>query len=212
MALQAIGAGLGRTGTQSVKAALERLLAGPCYDNHYLLENPEQVPVWERALGGHRVDWDTLFAEHRSAVDMTVAMFYAELAAAYPNALVILSTREPDAWWRSFDNTVVDALHKPVGDNPFAQALLPARDFTIRLLDARFTPEWTDEDAAKRAYERHNAAVRVTIPRSRLVEWQPGDDWSAICEGLGQPAPAEPFPHVNTTADFREMAGLDRER
>jgi hypothetical protein len=211
MALEAIGAGLGRTGTQSVKAALERLLEAPCYDNHQLLQHLEQVPVWERALNGDAVDWDALFAEHRSTVDMTAALFFGELAAAYPDAVVILTVRDADQWWRSFDKTVVAALQAPM-DNPYLKAMAPARDFTIRLLETRFTPRWGDEAAAKQAYARHNAAVRAAIPPGRRAEWRPGDDWGPICAALGRPVPQEPFPHVNTTADFRAMAGLDPSR
>ncbi|MGH2637632.1 MAG: sulfotransferase family protein [Actinomycetota bacterium] len=211
MALDAIGVGLGRTGTQSLKAALERLLASPCYDNHDLLHHLEHVPVWERALEGHAVDWDVVFCERRSAVDMTVALFFAELGAAYPNALIILSVRGVDEWWRSFDDTVVDALKHPK-DDPMERALAPARTFTLRLLDERFTPGWADEAAAKEAYARHNDAVREAIPAERLVEWAPGDGWSPICAALGVAVPPEPFPHVNTTADFRAMAGREPAR
>ena len=81
--------------------------------------------------------------------------------------------------------------------------MAPAREFTIRLLAERFTPDWADEVAAKAAFERHNSAVRAAIPPGRLIEWRPGDGWSPICAALGRPVPTDPFPHVNTTADFR---------
>jgi hypothetical protein len=77
------------------------------------------------------------------------------------------------------------------------------------MLAERFTPDWTNEAAAKEAFARHNAAVRAAIPANRLVEWQPGDGWTPICDALGLPVPAEPFPHVWTTADFRTTFRLD---
>jgi hypothetical protein len=77
------------------------------------------------------------------------------------------------------------------------------------MISKRFSPDWEDPASAKRAYEQHNAAVRAEVDPSRLVDWQPGDGWVPICRALSLPIPSEPFPHVNTTADFRAMAGLD---
>jgi hypothetical protein len=78
----------------------------------------------------------------------------------------------------------------------------------LRMLDERFTPDWRNPDACKAAYEKHNAEVRTTIPSDRLIEWQPGDGWAPICAGLNVEEPTDPFPHVNTTDDFRAMLGL----
>jgi hypothetical protein len=211
MPLEVIGAGAGRTGTQSLKVALERLLGAPCYDMWDLMKNPDHVPVWERALKGGQVDWDGLFADRRSTVDWTAASFFAELADAYPHAIVVLSERDPDDWWGSIRRTVTPALESepPPADTPLAKALAPSRELTLRMLAARFTPDWTDEVATKQAYARHNQMVRDTIPASRLVEWRPGDGWEPLCAALGLSEPAEPFPHVNTTEDFRGMFRLD---
>jgi hypothetical protein len=78
------------------------------------------------------------------------------------------------------------------------------------MFSQKFTPDWQNEDAAKRAYEAHNAHVRATAPKDRLVDWQPGDGWEPICNKLGLAVPDEPFPHVNTTDEFRAMVGLDQ--
>ncbi len=210
MSIEAIGAGAGRTGTQSLKVALERLLGGSCYDNNDILRNPDHVAVWSEALDGGEPDWDALFADYSSVVDMTAALMFRELAAAYPNAIVVLSLRDPDSWWRSFESTVAEVLRNPKRGDPLEQALAPARELTVRTFDQRFTPEWFEEGPAKRAYARHNDAVRESVPADRLVEWRPADGWEPICAALGVAAPAEPFPHVNTTADFRTMAGRER--
>jgi hypothetical protein len=210
MALEVIGAGAGRTGTQSLKVALERLLGGPCYDMWDLMKNPDHVPVWEQALEGGEVDWEALFSDRRSTVDWTAAAFFAELADAYPEAVVVLSLRDPDDWWRSVRRTVTPAVESepPPTDTPLAKALAPSRELTVRMLTTRFTPDWTDETATKQAYARHNQAVRDTVPRDRLVEWRPGDGWKPLCAALGLPEPAAPFPHVNTTEHFREVFRL----
>jgi Sulfotransferase domain len=184
--------------------ALEQLLGGPCYRMIELFKHPEHVQVWEQALDGRNPDWDTLLADYRATGDWTSAVFFAELDRAYPEATVLLSVRDADDWWRSFRDTVVEGLQSQVDSaDPWERAMAPARQLTMRLLAERFTPDWTAEVPAKAAFERHNAAVRATIPPGRLVEWRPGDGWSPICAALGLPVPADPFPHVNTTADFR---------
>ena len=202
MTIQVIGAGLGRTGTLSLSVALERLLGGPCYHMAELFKHPEHVQVWEQALDGRTPDWDTLFSGYRATGDFG-ATFFAELAEAYPDAIVLLSVRDADDWWRSFRDTLLESLQSEVDPaDPWERALAPARHLTIRLLAERLTPDWANEVAAKAAFERHNAAVRATIRPDRLVEWRPGDGWSPICAALGRPIPPDPFPHVNTTADF----------
>ena len=55
---------------------------------------------------------------------------------------------------------------------------------------------------------RHNDEVRRSVARNRLLEWHPGEGWDPICERLGLVPPSEPFPHVNTTDQFRALAGL----
>ncbi|MFM7140789.1 MAG: sulfotransferase, partial [Alphaproteobacteria bacterium] len=87
----------------------------------------------------------------------------------------------------------------------------PSEDWSRmgRAMMNEFSPRGLDRDDAIAAYERHNAAVRSDVPRSRLVEWQPGDGWEPLCRALGVPVPDEPFPHVNTSAEFRSRAGWD---
>jgi len=51
--------------------------------------------------------------------------------------------------------------------------------------------------------------VRATVPPERLVDYTAGDGWEPLCKALGVPVPDAPFPHVNSTADFRAMMGLD---
>ncbi len=177
-----------------------------------LLKHPEQAEVWQLALDGHPVDWDALFGEHRAVVDWTASALYPELAAAYPDAIVVLSVRDVDGWWRSVRDTLFDALQSvpvPV-DASGREAPSAQRRLFLDMLYARFTPDWADEVAAKQAFVRHNEAVRAAIPASRLVEWRPGDGWEPLCSVLGVPVPEEPFPHVNTTADFRAWLKLDQ--
>jgi hypothetical protein len=77
------------------------------------------------------------------------------------------------------------------------------------ITSSRFTADYQDRDQAIAAYDRHNAGVRTEAPLDRLHQWQPGDGWEPLCRMLGVDVPDEPFPHVNSKEEFRQMAGLD---
>jgi hypothetical protein len=204
MTLRVIGAGLGRTGTHSLKLALEQLLGAPCYHMVELFERPDDVEQWRRAVRNETADWAAVFGGYAAVVDWPAASFYDVLMDVYPDALVLLSTRQDaDAWWTSVSATIVPAISRLSGEPP------PLEGMLFELLATRFTPDRRDHDASVAAYLRHNENVRTRVPGERLVEWQPGDSWGPICQALGVAAPDEPFPHVNTTSDFRAMTGLD---
>ena len=207
MALRLVGAGLGRTGTHSLKLALERLLGSPCYHMIEVFGRPDDIPVWQRAIDGDPPDWAEFLRDYRAAVDWPVAAFWRELADAYPDALVLLSRRSSaDAWWKSASETIFAISSRAAPDDP---VFGPQMRMAKAMLAQTFTPSWNEADAAKRAYDAHNAAVRAEADPDRLVEWQPGDGWAPLCDALGVDVPSTPFPHVNTTEEFRAMAGLD---
>ena len=150
-------------------------------------------------------DWEQLYDGYVAAVDWPSVAFWRELADEYPDAMVLLTSRDADAWWRSVDSTIfVVARSDEAPDALGAAHLRMAKD----MLTLRFTPDWNDERAAKAAYERHNDEVRATVAPDRLVEWRPGDGWEPICRALSVPVPDTPFPHVNTTEEFRANLGL----
>jgi hypothetical protein len=208
VALRVVGAGLGRTGTNSLKLALEALLGGPCYHMYELMQRSRDIPAWESALAGRPVDWARLLAEYRATVDWPAAAFWREIWAANPDAFVILSSRDSAAaWWGSMEKTIVLAFTEKVPpDEPeWAQR----RALNLAMMSTRFTPDWADAEAAMAAYERHNEAVRRAVPAERLIDWRPGDGWGPICERLELPTPGRPFPHENKTADFRANLGVE---
>jgi hypothetical protein len=202
-----VGAGLGRTGTHSLKLALEQLLDAPCYHMLEVIAHPDHIAVWQAALEGRPPDWTAFLDGYAAAVDWPVAAFWRELANAFPDAVVLLSVRDADDWWRSASRTIFEVTRRPAPPDPVATAQLA---MATAMLGTRFTARWFDETEAKAAYERHNDEVRAHVPSGRLVEWHPGDGWEPICGALGVPVPSEPFPHVNTTDEFRSMTGLDR--
>ena len=198
MALRVVGAGAGRTGTLSLKTAFEQLLGGPCYHMIEVLTHPDHVPQWRGAVTGD-VDWDALMAPYVASVDFPASLFWEELSGANPDAVVVLSTRrDTRTWWESASQTIF-AIADP-GQLPPEMA--EWYEMWLAVATARFTDRWTDEGAASEAYERHNARVRAAVPPERLVEWQPGDGWTPLCDALGVAVPDAPFPHLNTREEF----------
>jgi hypothetical protein len=193
MSLRVVGAGLGRTGTLSLKLALERLLGAPCYHMAEVFPRPEHVGLWRDAALGRPTDWRKLFTGFAAAVDWPAAAFWRELSAEFPDALILLSVRPAEAWWQSASQTIFAV-----------QESIPPqfREMTEPLFRERFTPRLDDRDACIAAYERHNADVRARAPKERLLEWTASDGWGPLCKALGLPVPAEPFPRVNTSEEF----------
>lgn len=203
MALQIVGAGVGRTGTHSLKIALEQLLGGTCHHMMEIFGRPDQVAGFTAAIDGEPTDWSALLADFTAMVDFPGSLFWREIAAANPDAPVLLSTRDAKGWYKSASNTIFLAFdHMPPELAPWMAAVR-------RGLHDRFCDEFDNEDAMIAAYERHNAEVRAEVPAERLIDWTPSDGWGPICAGLNLPVPAEPFPVTNTTKEFREMIGVE---
>ncbi|HEY2869388.1 MAG TPA: sulfotransferase [Gaiellales bacterium] len=203
--LRIVGAGLPRTGTNSLKLALERLTGGSCYHMREVSERPGAADAWRAAAEGKVPDWEALLGGYDAAVDWPASAFWRELAAANPDAPVLLSQRTgAEEWWRSVETTIAVALTRTPDDPEIARI----REMG-RTLARRFCPEWPDPAAVQAAYDRHNADVRATIAPDRLVEWRPADGWEPLCATLGVPVPDEPFPRTNDAAGFRVLAKLD---
>jgi Sulfotransferase domain len=200
MGLKVVGAGLGRTGTLSLKGALERLLGGPCYHMMEVFGRPDAVATWQRAIDGEPVDWSTFLGDYTATVDWPAAAFWKEILAANRDALVVLSHRPTEQWWTSANETIFSMIGQPLPPDPGMRAHMTMVHDMFRV---RFTDQLGDRDAAIAAYERHNADVRATAPPAQLLEWSPSDGWDPLCAALGVAVPDEPFPRVNTTAEFK---------
>lgn len=218
MTLRVIGAGLGRTGTTSLKLALERLLGAPCYHMLEVFGHPEHVPPWHAAARGEPTDWDALFRGYRAAVDWPAAAFWKPLAERYPEALVVLSLRDPARWWESANATIFPAIRGEMereGVRPQVVPPLPEdapaflgdwHAMVTDLLAATFGADPGDREACIAAFEAHVAAVRRDCAPERLLEWRVEEGWEPLCSALGVPVPGEPFPRANTREDWRAHA------
>lgn len=207
MALQVIGAGLGRTGTHSLKLALEHLGFAPCYHMIEILDLPEAQEKWLKALEENLADWDDIFAGYNATTDFPACIFYYELAQYYPNAKVILSLRDTNEWLESTQRTIFADLDKlsPQQNDLRSRMAMAALS---RMFDGKY-----DRPALIAGFERHNDMVKRTIPPERLLVYNIAEGWEPLCRFLEKPVPDRPFPKTNTTEDFhalraaREKAG-----
>lgn len=202
MPLKVVGAGVGRTGTASLKLALEQLLGGRCHHMFEMVGDPAQTPGWTDAIEGRDVDWRELLSGYVAQVDWPGASFWPELSAANPDALVLLSTRDADAWYRSASDTIFNVFDRPPpGREQWFEALR-------KMFRERFSDDLDNPTAMMDAFERHNARVRAGVPAHRLLEWTASEGWEPICERLGVAVPQQPFPSTNSTNETRTMLGL----
>jgi hypothetical protein len=210
MTLELIGAGFGRTGTLSMKGAIERLGAGPCYHMLEVHKNPGHAALWHAAAVNGSADWDALLGGYAATVDWPGCNFWQPLAEAYPAAKVLLTVRSAESWYRSVRGTIYQFLSnpKPGGDDDARMHLAMA---TRIVLEDTFDGRFDDADHAMRVFEEHNARVIRTIPAERLLVYEVGSGWEPLCQFLDVPIPDEDYPHVNKTSDFqdriREIAG-----
>jgi hypothetical protein len=203
--LSVIGSGFGRTGTHSLKLALEQLGFGPCHHMTEVFPTPSQVDFWCDIAARKPVDWHLVFKDFRAALDWPSCNYWRELAVAFPEARVIHTTRPAEQWWGSFEQTIADHLtHRPPSTEP---GRLRMREMTrIIINEDVFGGRADDKAVALAAFRAREAEVRATIPPERLLLLEPGDGWEKLCAFLGVAVPETPYPFTNTTADFRAKA------
>lgn len=202
MTLKVIGAGFGRTGTMSMKMALEQLGTGKCHHMEEVFENPWQLPKWQDLVQGKAANWDALLDGYSCSVDWPSAHFWRELYAANAGAKVVLTTRPVDDWWASYSETIMGfmkiATTKEVPDVPKAVAQM-----CVDMIGKQtFGSHYQDEVAAKAAYEQRLIDVKETIPEDDLLIYKIGSGWSPLCEFLAVPEPEGAFPRSNERQEF----------
>ena len=208
MALQLIGAGFGRTGTLSLKSAIERLGAGPCYHMLEVVRHPGHADTWLRAADGESVDWDALFENFAATVDWPGCSFWRELRERYPEAKLLLSVRTPESWYESVYNTIYQAM-SGTGELPEAVRTQMAMARKI-VLENTFDGRFEDRAHAMGVFERHNQKVQRSIPSDQLLVYPVGAGWEPLCRFIDVPVPDEDFPHVNKSEVFHELTAAMR--
>ena len=204
MTLSVIGAGFGRTGTLSLKFALEKLGYDKCYHMMELRHHPDHQALWSAAHLGEPMNWDALFEGYQATVDWPSCNLWESLADNYPEAKVILSLRDPEKWYDSVMNTIYasssERLHSadPVNQasGQWAMDIIWNRLFDGRMEDRQHVID---------AFNRHNDAVIQKVPASRLLVFEATHGWQGLCPFLDKPIPEDPYPRVNSTEDFRSI-------
>lgn len=211
MSLDVIGAGFGRTGTMSLKLALEQLGFAPCYHMVEVFEHPEHAPIWQAAAAGQPTDWHALLAPYRAAVDWPVCHFWRELADAFPNAKILLTERDAESWYKSMSQTIFAfmqlAASEPDGPAPGSQPSMAHYIVSEKTFGGR-----TDHDHAIAVYKAHNEAVKRALPAERLLVYDVGQGWEPLCKFLDVAVPEVPFPRTNSAEEFRSHVAAFRER
>jgi hypothetical protein len=198
MALKVIGAGLGRTGTLSLKFALEQIGFGPCYHMTEVMLNPEAPAHWVRAANGDP-NWETTFNGFIATVDFPGCTFWRELAEFYPEAKVLLSVRDPEKWFESTQETIFsEGAQKMLSQTPL-------REFIEKTTWKLFGDRLHDREFMVEAFKRHNAEVERTIPPNRLLVYEASQGWEPLCKFLNVPVPDTPFPRVNSRDEMKAM-------
>jgi len=207
MALSVIGSGFGRTGTMSLKTALEQLGFGPCHHMEEVFEHPEQVPHWQAVAAGETVDWNEVFEGYQSQIDWPGAHVWRELAATFPDAKVVHSVRPDESWWNSFSKTIGKffANHEKLELPPHVKDMSEAMMEVI--VRQTFDGQYNDRTAALAAYHKRTEQVRAEIPPERLLVFDVSEGWEPLCQFLDVPVPDGPFPHLNKTDEFWELIG-----
>lgn len=192
MALKIIGAGFGRTGTESMKRALEMLGQGPCYHMYEVLPDPARIAVWrDLSMGVGTPDWDAIFDGYAACVDWPAVLHWRALADHYPDAKIILTHRSAESWYDSMDRTILQLLRP----DPQAGGTLSVQ--------AQFGGDFS-RDTLIRTYNAHVAEVQARFGPDRLLTYELGSGWGALCSFLGCDVPEHPYPRGNATEAFHQ--------
>ena len=212
MSLRVVGAGFGRTGTLSLKRALEELGFGPTYHMQEVMRRPSHVAKWLRYARTGEVVWEDVFSEFASGVDFPVSCVWDRLAAHYPDAKVILTVRDPQTWWASTASTI---YRMRTMFPPWVMRLVPTTRRWIEMTDALvwdgiFDGRFADRDHAVAVFERHVAHVRATCSPERLLVFDVAEGWEPLCAFLEVPTPSTPFPRLNDAKTIRRLIATVR--
>ncbi|RCG32702.1 sulfotransferase family protein [Sphaerisporangium album] len=219
--LEVIGAGMGRTGTYSLKTALERLGHGPCHHMASLDGDLARIGAWEAAVRGAPTAWEDVLGGYRATVDWPSCYFWEDLVSAYPEARVVLTVRDPHRWYASVHETIYRSSHRQPGwaglamrlEDRASAALRHRRRLCERVIwQGTFGGRFDDEAYAVDVFDWHIAHVMAEVPPDRLLVYNVCQGWGPLCDFLGDPVPGEPFPRLNDTASFQRMASRRRHR
>jgi len=190
--MKIIGVGIGRTGTFSLKVALEKLGYRPCYHLLDVFRSPRNIKILLAVGSEENIDWRNLFKRYKAGVDFPLTTQYAKCLEVFPEAKVILTVRNPNEWYESAEQTVYHIQRVLIRFLPGGRKV-GEKTIWYQLFAGRFE----DRDYAIAAFNRHIEEVKRTVPEDQLLVFNVMDGWKPLCDFLDKPIPAEPFPHRN---------------
>lgn len=209
MSLKVIGAGFGRTGTLSMKAALEQLGYNKCHHMLEVFPSDKQLNAWHAIGEGSAPDWDDIFEGFQASVDFPSSAYWRELAAHYSDAKIILTTRSFDSWYESAMETIYPVSRDIPGWMTVIPKVRKIKEMTYGTIWSRlFDDRFEDKEHARAVFEKHEADVKAAFGPDRLLVFHPKEGWEPLCAFLGQPVPDTPFPNVNDRADFQKRVSM----
>jgi hypothetical protein len=167
-------------------------------------DNPEQLPYWQAIARSETPDWDAVFADYNASVDWPSARFWRELAAHFTDAKVLLSVRSPESWIKSVHATIWPSLRDREKQEPGTRRDRQNMSYEL-IVRQTFDERLDDPEHAMAVYRAHNEEVRREIPADRLLVYTVGDGWEPLCRFLNVDVPDTPYPHTNSTAEFRNL-------
>ena len=216
MSIKIIGAGFPRTGTTTLKQALETLGYSKTYHFKDLIADPDRLKDWEELETKGHTNFAALFDGFVATVDFPGYPYYKILLEKYPDAKVILTKRKFEAWYESTRKTVWKAGPQTV---PAKLAMLLKMLFNQRLrqtfkcikfmratyLGKQFDNKFASREHAEKVFYNHIAEVSEYVPKEQLLIYDVAEGWEPLCRFLSCPIPREPFPHLNKKEHFHAM-------
>ena len=206
MSLKVVGAGFGRTGTLSLKIALERIGFGPCYHMMEVFPRPDHVARWHRLAFEQSMDWDEIFRGFHATVDWPAARWWREIAAHFPEAKVLLSVRDPEAWYKSVTDTIYQPMKSPAPDGAPELVRLQSEMARKAILSETFDNRFEDKAHAIEVFKKHNQEVRDAIDPARLLVFDVREGWGPLCRFLEVPDSRRALPAPQR---HRDVSGND---
>jgi hypothetical protein len=213
MSIQVIGAGMGRTGTLSLKHALEELGYNKCHHMMEVIANPPQLAFWKEMEAKRTTDFDAMMNGYEAMVDFPGSLYYKEMMQKYPDAKVVLTVRPAEKWYKSVSDTIYNLPRGPKRwmmkiaglFDPQVAHMANIFDYVDNAIWSNlFKGKFEDKEFALKRFDDWTEEVKRTVPKEKLLVFEVTQGWQPLCEFLGKPIPSTPFPRVNDTAEFLE--------
>jgi hypothetical protein len=202
--MEIIGVGLSRTGSMSLRYALDDL-GFKCYHMEVAARTFSRgdLDLWLDFMEGRTdMDWDAVFDGYEATMDTPPALYFEELYKKYPNAKYILTVRNPDNWYKSLSKLM--NMHDTLVEKLQFLPRFKAFQRVYRILESKLKTEGNDQESLINFYNNHNESVKALIPNDQLLVFEVKDGYKPLCDFLGIPAPAEEFPHINAGIEKAE--------